>query len=304
MKTRKTLALITLTCIMAGLFIVSCKKDDNSTANTAEKQEFAAAASTSDAEAQVAFNDVFDNVMGVNNEVALGGTGVFAGANTGIANGGMNGPQGADTAAHCFTVNITHLDSANFFPAQVVIDFGAGCIGRDGKTRRGKIITEYSKRLIMPGAVATTVFDGYYVNDVKVEGTHTITNLSTENQLKFNVTVLGKLTKENGNTSEWNSDRTTTMIEGLATPLNPSDDVFSVTGSADGIVKVGGITREWSAEIVQPLIKKFSCQWLVQGTINFKKGSQVYGSIDYGTGECDNQATLSVNGQSTIITLH
>src|SRR6476660_6848108 len=136
MKTRKSLALILLTAITAGLFVVSCKKDDSTSATTAEKQEFTATVSTADAEGQIAFNEVFDNVLGVNSEVAMGGTGVFAGANT--SNDGMNGPQGVDSADHCFTVSITHMDSATFFPAQVVIDFGAGCTGHDGKTRRGK----------------------------------------------------------------------------------------------------------------------------------------------------------------------
>ena len=137
-----------------------------------------------------------------------------------------------------------------------------------------------------------------------MEGTHTITNQSSQSELKFNVTVVGTLTKENGNSSVWNSDRTITMVEGLSTPLNPSDDIYSLTGTANGVVTRDSKVHEWSAQIINPLIKKYSCQWLVQGTINFKKGSQVYGSIDYGSGECDDQATLSVNGQTAIITLH
>ena len=296
---RKSLALITLTCVMSGILVVSCKKDDSSSVSTAEKQEFATAASTADAEGQIAFNEVFDNVLGVNNEVAIGGTGVFAGANP-SGDPVINGPQGEQ----CYTLTITHMDQNEFFPVQAVIDFGAGCVGKDGKTRKGKIIIEYSARIITPGAVATTVFDGYQVDGVKVEGTHTITNLSSQTELKFNVTVLGKLTKENGNSSVWNSDRTITMVAGLSTPLNPADDIFSCTGSANGVVTWDSKVHEWSAEIINPLLKKFSCQWLVQGTINFKKGSQVYGSIDYGSGDCDNKATLSVNGQTAIITLH
>lgn len=306
MKTRKTLSSLALTCLVSGLFIISCKKDDSSSVSTAEKQEFTTAASGSDAEAQVAFNDVFDNVIGVNSDVAMGGTGVFAGANTSSDGSGMYGPQGTDTVAHCFTVTLTHLnaDTTQYFPVRVVIDFGDGCTGHDGKTRSGKIITEYSKRLIMPGAVAATTFDNYHVNDVKVEGTHTITNQSSGNELKFNVLVDGTLTRPNGNYSDWNSDKTITMVAGLGTPGDLSDDVFNITGNASGIVKIGDITREWSAEITSPLVKKFTCQWLVQGTLSFKKGTQVYGSIDYGTGDCDNQATLIVNGQSAIITLH
>jgi len=300
MKTRKSLALITFTCIMSGLLIQSCKKDDAPSASTAEKQEFSTAASTADVEGQAAFNEVFDNVMGVNSEVAIGGTGVFAGANLSGGSTEINGPQGEQ----CYTLTITHSNDNSFFPARAVIDFGTGCVGKDGRTRKGKIIIEYSNRLILPGAVATTVFDGYYVNGLKVEGTHTITNQSSQSELKFNVTVAGTLTKENGNSSVWNSDRTLTMVEGLSTPLNPSDDIYSLTGTANGVVTRDSKVHEWSAQIINPLIKKYSCQWLVQGTINFKKGSQVYGSIDYGSGECDDQATLSVNGQTAIITLH
>ena len=67
MKMRKSLALIGITCFMSGILVVSCKKDDSSSVSTAEKQEFATAASTADAEGQIAFNEVFDNVLGVNN---------------------------------------------------------------------------------------------------------------------------------------------------------------------------------------------------------------------------------------------
>src|SRR6478752_2079334 len=125
MKTRKSLALITFTCIMSGLLIQSCKKDDAPSSSTAEKQEFATAASTADVEGQAAFNEVFDNVMGVNSEVAIGGTGVFAGAN--LSGGGteINGPQGET----CYILTITHSNVNSFFPARAVIDFGSGCVG-------------------------------------------------------------------------------------------------------------------------------------------------------------------------------
>ncbi|HSB92804.1 MAG TPA: hypothetical protein VLC28_06785, partial [Flavitalea sp.] len=75
MKMRKSLALVAMTCVMSGIIIVSCKKDDTSSSNTAEKKEFATVAATADAEGQIAFDEVFNNVLGVNNEVAIGGTG-------------------------------------------------------------------------------------------------------------------------------------------------------------------------------------------------------------------------------------
>ena len=124
-------------------------------------------------------------------------------------------------------------------------DFGTiGCTGPDGRVRRGKIITEYTNRLIYPGAIATTTFDGFYVDAVHVEGTHKITNISDSRSLlptlpgKFKVEVInGKLTKPNGNYIEWNSTKTITQVEGLATPDYPRDDAFKIEGSAKGLGK-------------------------------------------------------------------
>ena len=75
--------------------------------------------------------------------------------------------------------NCNPPESTRFFPVKVVIDFGTtGCRGLDGHYRKGKIITEYTNRLIVPGAFATTRFDGFYVDTIKVEGIHKITNTS------------------------------------------------------------------------------------------------------------------------------
>lgn len=286
--------------IFTLLFFSSCQKESE-TPNP-EQEEFAAVASESDAEAEVIFNGVFDDVVGVNAEVGFGGTGNFGGASPSF-DAGLNSPTGIDSN-HCFVVTVKHLSQDTTFPVQITIDFGAGCTGRDGKIRKGKVITEYSDRLIYPEATATTTFDGFYVNDVKVEGTHQITNLSTSNALKFEVSVNGKLSKENGNFTEWTSTRSITHISGLATPFDPRDDVFGISGEASGFGKRGDKIFEWETAISSPLIKKFSCRWIVQGAIIFRKGASNECQVDYGNGDCDNKATLTVNGKARIISLH
>src|SRR6185503_19309741 len=67
----------------------ACKKEDSSGGTAAQQAEFASATSESDAEAETIFNDVFDNVMGVNDEVALGGTGVFSAKRSNVEVGGV-----------------------------------------------------------------------------------------------------------------------------------------------------------------------------------------------------------------------
>src|SRR5690349_11944707 len=69
--------LLTTLCFSAVLFLLSaCKKQDDESETTG-KEEFAMAASVSDATAEEVFDDVFNNVMGVSPEVGIGGTGVF-----------------------------------------------------------------------------------------------------------------------------------------------------------------------------------------------------------------------------------
>ena len=69
--------LLTVVLLISLTALFSCQKE-NSKATQAENEQYAQAVSESDAESQAIFDDVFDNVIGVNTEVGVGGTGVFA----------------------------------------------------------------------------------------------------------------------------------------------------------------------------------------------------------------------------------
>jgi hypothetical protein len=294
------------TLVVLSIVFVACQKDNSGSSSNVDQTTFANSTAESDAEAQVVFNDVFDNVVGTNDEVGMSGVGVVGAVNNTNNDGniiaGINGP---DSTSPCFTITVTRLNPPNKFPVEITVDFGTGCTGRDGRTRKGKIITVYTNRLVVPGAKATTTFDGYYVNDIKVEGTHIIENTSTQSTRSFHVQVIGaKLTKTNGDYTEWNSDKTIQQTEGLGTPFWPFDDVFSVTGQANGTLHRGTQFMEWSHIITKPLIKKFTCHWIVQGEVTIQKGTKPVAILDYGTGDCDNKATITVNGVVREITLH
>jgi hypothetical protein len=300
------------TLVLVSLLVFgSCKKESSDEEKVQEA--FASQASSeADAESDDIFNEVFDNVLGVNTDVGFGGTGVFGKMNSGVA-----GDGGTARVTACPDVTITLLNAPDQFPKKVVMDFGTGCTGRDGRTRSGKIITVYTNRLFVPGAKATTTFDGFTVDSIKVQGTHIITNqsepISTSPNLcirhKWNVVVeRAKLTKPNGNYTEWNSTRTITQLDGTCTPYIHLDDSYKIQGSANGKVKRGDILIAWNSEITEPLIKKFSCRWLVKGIIrivrlNLTTNSPWIAGINYGNGDCDNKATVTVNGVTHIITL-
>ena len=87
------------------------------------------------------------------------------------------------------------------------------------------------------------------------------------------------------------------------------DDVFQVEGTANGHSKNGNLLVAWESTITKPLIKEFTCRWITKGRVKIIRASSNtaasgIGYLDFGTGNCDNQATVTINGVSHQITLH
>ncbi len=287
--------LVILMLSFSLLMVTSCQKENSLTGTDEQQVEASMASSEADSESESIFNGIFDDAIGVNEEVGIGGTGVFG------------------RVVACPDVTIVRLNPPALFPVKVILDFGtAGCVGSDGHLRRGKVITVYSSRLLVPGAVATTTFDGFYFDSIKVEGVHKITNTSPQGtppvSRQFTVDVIdGKLTRPNGNYIEWNSHKVITQIEGLSTNI-PLDDIFKVEGNARGKVKRGALIVLWESGITEPLIKRFNCRWIVRGRIrtvrvNTATTSPWVAVLDFGAGNCDNQAVITINGVPHQITL-
>src|SRR6202035_2804553 len=118
MKTSNNLSLLLITSII----FIACKKDNSYTLTPQQQQNFGAVTAQSDAEATIVFDDVFDNVMGVNSNVALGNTGVFGNAYNSTYNSGVVSESVTNiNTVHCFAVTIINLNSSSFFPVKIII---------------------------------------------------------------------------------------------------------------------------------------------------------------------------------------
>ena len=56
--------------------------------------------------------------------------------------------------------------------------------------------------------------------------------------------------------------------------------------------------------ITSPLKRDLSCNWISAGTIELQPTGKPLRTIDFGTGTCDNQATVTINGTIYNITLN
>jgi hypothetical protein len=301
MKKKNFLTQLIITTTLFSLIFFSCKKETSSSGLTPDQEQEVASLSTqSETETEFVFNDVFDNVLGVNAEVGIGGTGVF-GRKGNLQNGRETD---LDSIPACVTITIARPNAPDLFPEKITIDFGSGCLGKDGHIRSGKIITTYTGRLTVAGKEATTTFEKFKLDSISVQGTHKIKNTTVQggNQRQFTIDIEdAKLVKPNGNYAYWTSHRVITQVEGNLTPDLALDDVFTITGSAHGKMKQGNDLYAWNSEITEPLRKRFACHWISKGILKVWRetlsGNSKWVSIlNYGQGICDAKAELTING--------
>ncbi|MAE09107.1 MAG: hypothetical protein CL661_10150 [Bacteroidetes bacterium] len=276
----KKLNLIIALLMIFGIVSLStsCKKDEQQIADNTS-------ASADDAFAEGIYSDATNIV----DEAYDNGSGGLKSGNT--SNLFLSG---------CATVTL----DTTVTPRELTIDFGEeNCLCLDGKKRRGKIIVTFTGRYRWPGTVITYGFDNYHVNDNHVDGTKIIRNmgLNANNKLHYNIEVVGVIYKaDNGGTLSWNSSRVREWIHGAFT-FPHWDDVYLITGTADGIRPNG---QTWEREIVSPLRVELNCKWIVSGTMEIKPEGLPLRILDFGSGECDNIATVLVNGITYTIFLH
>ena len=299
-KTKHVTTWLIAFALIGAFTFTGCKKE--SSVNTPATEEDATEttatveAVTQDAETEGQFDDVFNITASMNSSQV----GEDLGLGTNVSGLYQLGSRTPDTTAPCFTItvvpNIPHV-----FPKTVTIDFGTGCLGRDGKYRKGKIVSIYTNPMVVPGAKVSTTFVGFSVDSFQIEGTHIAENTSNSNMQGWKVSVInGKVTNTVTNRwVKWNSVKDVLQTEGNGTPSFPLDDVYRITGGAIGS-NSGGHT--WSANIVDPLIKKFTCRWIVKGTVRLMRDGR-YALLDYGNGDCDNMAIIYINGVPHRITL-
>ncbi len=271
-------------CIATALIFVvlaSCNKNDENPATTDAEVE-------AEMKHEVFAEAIFEEVFEIGNE----GRRLMAG-------GLKDGQNLRRLIGNCATITI----DTTVMPHLMTIDFGEeNCLCPDGKYRRGIILISFNGRFFQPGTLITTTFDGFHVNDNHIQGVKTRENLGLNDEgfPHFSSSVDGSITlASDGTVIARLAQHQRTWIEGFGTP-QWFDDVFLIEGSASTTVSTGFSS---SRTIINPLRRELSCHHFVSGTVEVERTGRPQAILDYGDGECDNIATVTIDGQTFTIRL-
>ncbi len=274
MKKRSFISVLSV-ILFAAITMIACEKNKS-------VEDIDLMTAEDDAIADMAYDDVFTEVEGIIAIMDAFGYDLSAKKSE------------LDT---CPVISVISPDGG-FWPRKVIVDYGEGC-SHTKRIRKGKIISPLADpcgKKDPPGPLNSKDF---YVNDHKVEGTRIVTNEGRwmegeyEGKRYFSVILTdGKVyVPDSDIVISKEVNRTRTFVEGEETRWDIRDDIWYIDGIATGINRKG---IPFSREITNSLWKEIGCRFITKGTVLISAEGRPDVILDYGEGDCDQYATVTV----------
>lgn len=198
---------------------------------------------------------------------------------------------GKTAATSC--ASITMDPNTTSFPKIFYVDFGAGC-SENGITQKGKLKITFSNFITETGSTMVIERDNYYVNGNKVEGKIEYKNTTVSaNTPQWTRTVTnGIFTDTKGEIYLNSGTHTIKQTEGVSS-LTLGDNTYEMIEGTHTVTKKNG--AQITLTVLETLVKKHSCNYVSKGKLKVES-TLLTGTIDYGNGDCDNNATYTQNG--------
>lgn len=165
------------------------------------------------------------------------------------------------------------------------------------RIKNGIMIVKVVGRPLMETFWRQISFENFTVNGHTIEG---VKEIAKTGEYQFTITLKGgKISFTDGTNYTRDFEHIRTWTVGYNTPFNIWDDEFSIEGTASGVNRR---EQQYARTITSPLIVKRSCRWITAGVIDVEVGDR-NATLDYGEGECDRFATITVDDESWTITL-
>jgi hypothetical protein len=197
-------------------------------------------------------------------------------------------------------INVSPFDLETW-PKIIILDYGDEnylCI--DGRYRRGIINIEISDFYQNELCEMDITYDNFYQNNNKVDGYVKIINLgeNDNNNLVYSVNVTdGTITTPEGLQIFFEQATTREWTAGRSTPFEPCDDVYLIEGQQSG---TSSNEIDYVLTTEEALDVLICCKWIRNGLldVDIEGLSTITIDYSYGTGGCDNQASVIIGGNS------
>ena len=268
--------------LMATLFTVaaltSCNKNDENEDVITESEEFN---SRDYAYAQSLYTASWELVVSqAQEEPALNG---------------LADHNGSDNRNNCPAVTLN--SGQGVYPKTMILDFASGCTLPNGATASGQITAVFTGPVDSVGTTISITFDAFVYSGYGVNGTYSCT---VSSPATFTVNVGdGLVSTPQGKTVSYSGSIVCKQVAGLGTSDN-TDDVFTIAADLSGTDTYG---KSFTAKTSSDLRKEVTCEWIVSGIVEVKSGNGPKKTVDFGSGTCDDQATLKIGLSTKTITL-
>lgn len=195
-------------------------------------------------------------------------------------------------------VEVTIDTSETRYPMTITIDYGEATELENGRVMSGTIVIEISAAKNTDGATKSVNYN-CTLDTISIAGTSNST-FTGDNETSKAVSSSSDITftLTDGTVVERDGSHTRTWLSGIDTKER-DDDIIHVDGSTNLTASTGD---SWSKTITETLVKDGSCKHYVEGVKEISSNG-VVSTLDYGDGECDNIAILTVDGESIEIEL-
>ena len=297
-RTKIAFAALMFTMVVS---VLSCKKDSNT---------------NNDADTDV--SGASDNALAENTSNDIVSIASQSADNTSLTLSTFRSSDPSEDLSSCATVSrdtVTKIVTVTFNNSTCV----------DGRTRNGSLVFNYSAstngavHYRDPGFTCSVTSNNYIVDGNQVSIlSKTITNTTpvgfnpASTNETWNITANISIVKASGATVSWTCNRVKTLLNtsttytDAATPIDWHNARIGITGTANG-TRANGET--FTANVTSQLIRDFGgCNIngrhpFIQGTLTYSPTGKATRYFDYGSGTCDLDATVTINGVPHPITL-
>lgn len=279
----KTNKIVSATLIAAVFFLNSCKKEETLVNDNTDNS------STIAAENQLAINTTMFKMQALLPKLIAQKTGSFK-------NEDLIGEM------DCATITVDSSSS----PTTAYFDFGPnGCRGSDGIFYSGNVTVQFiNENMDQPGDWFSFNFRNFHQDTVVMNGDMRFTydgingNGNETSTLHFNI-----LSNTSSNAIPINGDNTFYSETFLRDSTTSLDDQTRITGGGTVITANG---NRYTQTVVTPLllVDQNCSEFFVSGTLSLTAPGLRSRTVDYGSGTCDNKATITSGGTTRTITLH